>query len=108
MILLKTGHTNPSHDNIVFLELYISYHISTGGGSESKGHYPQWKRVTLDIDRYSSLPDSVGKLYAACADKKTGAWLSNLESSGWLSMVEAVLRASLTIVDYLETEGVYF
>jgi len=82
----------------------INSHKSKGGGSESKGHYPQWKRVTLDIDRYSSLPDSVGKLYAACADKKTGAWLSNLESSGWLSMVEAVLRASLTIVDYLETE----
>ena len=81
------------------------FHFSIGGGSESKAHYPQWKRIVLGIDRFSSLPDSVGKLYAACSDKKTGAWLSNLESSGWLSLVEAVLNASLTIVDYLDNQG---
>lgn len=79
--------------------------FAIGGGSESKAHYAQWKRIVLGIDRFSSLPDSVGKLYAACSDKKTGAWLSNLESSGWLSLVEAVLNSSLIIVDYLDTQG---
>ena len=71
----------------------------------SKSHYPQWKRVILGIDRFSTLPDSLGKLYAACADKKTGDWLSNLESSGWLSMVQDVLSASLMVVEYLDTHG---
>ena len=80
-------------------------HILVGGGVESESKYPQWKRVTLGIERFTTLPDSVGKLHEACADKKTGAWLSKLESSGWLSMVEAVLTATLTIADYLDTEG---
>ena len=82
--------------------------LPTGGGSESESKYPQWKRVILGIDQYISLPDSIGKLHAACADKKTGAWLSNLESSGWLTTVEAVLTAAVKIAEQIDTHGWFF
>ncbi len=81
------------------------YHNSTGGGTESESKYPQWKRVILGIERYSSLPDSISKLDEACADTRSGAWFSKLESSGWLSMVEAVLNAANTIAEYIDLQG---
>jgi len=34
----------------------------SGGGVEPESHYPQWKRVYQNIERYSSLNDSIGKL----------------------------------------------
>lgn len=79
--------------------------FSPGGGVESESKYPQWKRVLLGIDRYTSLPDAIGKLFEACADARSGAWLSKLESSGWLSMVQDVLSAAMNIAEHLSVLG---
>eukprot|EP00794_Sanderia_malayensis_P012002 gene12002-13241_t len=84
----------------------ISTHKSKGGGAESESKYAQWKKVILGIDRYSTLPDSIAKLYEACADTRSGAWLSKLESSGWLSMVESVLNAAVAIAEQLDVHEV--
>ena len=33
-----------------------------GGGVEPESHYPQWKRVNQNIERYTALNDSIAKL----------------------------------------------
>ena len=36
--------------------------VFTGGGVEPESHYPQWKRVHQNIERYQALNDSIAKL----------------------------------------------
>jgi len=36
--------------------------VFTGGGVEPESHYPQWKRVHQNIERFPALNDSIAKL----------------------------------------------
>ena len=40
----------------------LSVYVFIGGGVEPESHYPQWKRVYQNIERFSALNDSVAKL----------------------------------------------
>ena len=42
--------------------LVIGLFVFTGGGVEPESHYPQWKRVHQNIERYPALNDSIAKL----------------------------------------------
>lgn len=47
---------------IVFFFNYFNLSVFTGGGVEPESHYPQWKRVYQNIERYPALNDSIAKL----------------------------------------------
>ena len=42
--------------------LVICLFVFTGGGVEPESHYPQWKRVHQNIERFPALNDSIAKL----------------------------------------------
>lgn len=80
---------------------------SKGGGVEPESHYPQWKRVHQNIERYPALNDSIAKLTEASLDPELSmnAWLSKLESSSWLDYVQSVLSTACFVAQCLDTQG---
>ncbi|KFQ71197.1 Myotubularin-related protein 9, partial [Phaethon lepturus] len=59
----------------------------TGGGTEPKSSYPQWRRLHRPLERGRPLQESFIKLVEACNDTSINMdrWLSRLESCRWLS-----------------------
>lgn len=78
-----------------------------GGGIEPESHYPQWKRVYHNIERYPALNDSIAKLAEASLDPKLSmnSWLSKLESSSWLDYVQNVLSTACYVAQCLDMQG---
>uniref|UniRef100_A0A8B9T2G1 Myotubularin phosphatase domain-containing protein n=1 Tax=Anas platyrhynchos TaxID=8839 RepID=A0A8B9T2G1_ANAPL len=68
----------------------------TGGGTEPKSSYPQWKRLHRPLERGRPLQESFIKLVEACNDASLSMdrWLSRLESCRWLSHVKAALSTA--------------
>uniref|UniRef100_A0A8C2SLG8 Myotubularin-related protein 9-like n=1 Tax=Coturnix japonica TaxID=93934 RepID=A0A8C2SLG8_COTJA len=74
----------------------------TGGGTEPKSSYPQWKR----LHRGRPLQESFIKLVEACNDASLGMdrWLGRLESCRWLSHVKAALSTACLAAQCLDRE----
>ncbi|KAH9426966.1 Myotubularin- protein 9 [Dermatophagoides pteronyssinus] len=79
-----------------------------GGGFELEMHYPLWTRVNRNIDRHSTLLDSLGKLIESCMDQTLSMdkWLSRLETSGWLSHIKDVLSSACLVAQCLDQDNV--
>ncbi|XP_046668990.1 LOW QUALITY PROTEIN: myotubularin-related protein 9 [Homalodisca vitripennis] len=80
---------------------------SRGGGFELEMHYPQWRRVSKPIERYTGLLDSLTRLIEACNDTSLSMdrWLSRLESSNWISHVKDTLNCACIVAQCLEEEA---
>ncbi|XP_074018349.1 myotubularin-related protein 9-like [Numenius arquata] len=78
----------------------------TGGGTEPKSSYPQWKRLHRPLERGRPLQESFIKLVEACNDTSINMdrWLSRLESSRWLSHVKAALSTACLAAQCLDRE----
>ncbi|XP_072884374.1 myotubularin-related protein 9-like isoform X1 [Hemitrygon akajei] len=77
-----------------------------GGGWESKGNYPNWKRLHKPIDRGRVLQESLVKLVDACSDQSNSIdrWLSKLEASKWLSHVKTILTTACLAAQCVDRE----
>lgn len=78
----------------------------TGGGTEPKSSYPQWKRLHRPLERGRPLQESFIKLVEACNDTLTNMdrWLSRLESCRWLSHVKAALSTAYLAAQCMDRE----
>ncbi|XP_074419043.1 myotubularin-related protein 9-like isoform X2 [Larus michahellis] len=78
----------------------------TGGGTEPKSSYPQWKRLHRPLERGRPLQESFIKLVEACNDASINMdrWLSRLESSRWLSHVKAALSTACLAAQCMDRE----
>uniref|UniRef100_A0A493T4M8 Myotubularin phosphatase domain-containing protein n=1 Tax=Anas platyrhynchos platyrhynchos TaxID=8840 RepID=A0A493T4M8_ANAPP len=78
----------------------------TGGGTEPKSSYPQWKRLHRPLERGRPLQESFIKLVEACNDASLSMdrWLSRLESCRWLSHVKAALSTACLAAQCLDRE----
>lgn len=78
----------------------------TGGGTEPKSSYPQWKRLHRPLERGRPLQESFIKLVEACNDASLGMdrWLGRLESCRWLSHVKAALSTACLAAQCLDRE----
>ncbi|EDO33774.1 predicted protein [Nematostella vectensis] len=81
---------------------------SKGGGLEPESNYPQWKRSNHNIEKHTVLIDSVCKLMEACFDQNLSmnAYLSRLESCGWMDQIQAVLGTACYVAHCLHTDGI--
>ncbi len=75
--------------------------IYKGGGSETDGSYPLWKRYYINLERYDQLHVSFSKLIEACNDSAltNDKWWNKLDSSGWLNNVRQALYVSCCVAD---------
>ncbi|XP_063274802.1 myotubularin-related protein 9-like [Prinia subflava] len=78
----------------------------SGGGTEPKSCYPQWRRLHRALERGRPLQESFTRLAEACSDPapSTERWLSRLESSRWLSHVKAALSTACLAAQCLDRE----
>ncbi|XP_051493970.1 myotubularin-related protein 9-like isoform X4 [Apus apus] len=78
----------------------------TGGGTEPKSSYPQWRRLHRPLERGRPLQESFTKLVEACNDTSISMdrWLSRLESCRWLSHVKAALSTACLAAQCLDRE----
>uniref|UniRef100_A0A8C0I9D8 Myotubularin phosphatase domain-containing protein n=1 Tax=Bubo bubo TaxID=30461 RepID=A0A8C0I9D8_BUBBB len=74
----------------------------TGGGTEPKSSYPQWRR----LHRGRPLQESFIKLVDACNDTAINMdrWLNRLESCRWLSHVKAALSTACLAAQCMDRE----
>ncbi|XP_014113911.1 PREDICTED: myotubularin-related protein 9-like isoform X2 [Pseudopodoces humilis] len=77
----------------------------SGGGTEPKSSYPQWRRLHRALDRGRPLQESFIRLVEACAEQGMDRWLGRLESSRWLSHVKAALSTACLAAQCLDREG---
>ncbi|XP_069478580.1 myotubularin-related protein 9-like isoform X2 [Ambystoma mexicanum] len=77
-----------------------------GGGFESKGNYPQWRRLHRPLERGRVLQDSFVRLVEACNDPSltVDRWLSRLEGCKWLSHVKEALSTACMAAQCMERE----
>ncbi|XP_050182349.1 myotubularin-related protein 9-like isoform X3 [Myiozetetes cayanensis] len=78
----------------------------TGGGTEPKSSYPQWRRLHRPLERGRPLQESFSKLVEACSDPSLSMdrWLGRLESSRWLSHVKAALSTACLAAQCMDRE----
>ncbi|PKK18969.1 myotubularin-related protein 9-like [Columba livia] len=78
----------------------------TGGGTEPKSSYPQWRRLHRPLERGRPLQESFMKLVEACNDTSAtmDRWLSRLESCRWLSHVKAALSTACLAAQCMDRE----
>ncbi|KAM6296080.1 LOW QUALITY PROTEIN: myotubularin-related protein 9-like [Aegotheles albertisi] len=78
----------------------------SGGGTEPKSSYPQWRRLHRPLERGRPLQESFIKLVEACNDPSItmDRWLSRLESSRWLSHVKAALSTACLAAQCMDRE----
>ncbi|XP_054658084.1 myotubularin-related protein 9-like isoform X1 [Grus americana] len=78
----------------------------TGGGTEPKSSYPQWRRLHRPLERGRPLQESFIKLVEACNDTSINMdrWLSRLESCRWLSHVKAALSTACLAAQCMDRE----
>ncbi|NXY51968.1 MTMR9 protein, partial [Ceuthmochares aereus] len=78
----------------------------TGGGTEPKSSYPQWRRLHRPLERGRLLQESFTKLVEACNDASVSMdrWLSRLESCRWLSHVKAALSTACLAAQCMDRE----
>ncbi|NWR95012.1 MTMR9 protein, partial [Furnarius figulus] len=78
----------------------------TGGGTESKSSYPQWRRLHRPLERGRPLQESFVRLVDACSDPSLSMdrWLGRLESSRWLSHVKAALSTACLAAQCMDRE----
>ncbi|XP_071623692.1 myotubularin-related protein 9-like isoform X1 [Heliangelus exortis] len=78
----------------------------TGGGTEPKSSYPQWRRLHRPLERGRPLQESFVKLVEACNDPSLSMdrWLSRLESCRWLSHVKAALSTACLAAQCMDRE----
>ncbi|NXS23302.1 MTMR9 protein, partial [Mystacornis crossleyi] len=78
----------------------------SGGGTEPKSCYPQWRRLHRALDRGRPLQESFVRLVEACSDPSLSMdrWLSRLESSRWLGHVKAALSTACLAAQCLDRE----
>ncbi|KAK2146123.1 hypothetical protein LSH36_631g02047 [Paralvinella palmiformis] len=78
-----------------------------GGGVEPEVHYPQWRRIHQQIERYNVLHESIVKLIEVSVDGNIGMdkWLSKLEASGWLTHVKDSLTCACVAAQCIDKEG---
>ncbi|XP_032565737.1 myotubularin-related protein 9-like isoform X1 [Chiroxiphia lanceolata] len=78
----------------------------TGGGTEPKSSYPQWRRLHRPLERGRPLQESFAKLVEACSDPSLSMdrWLGRLESSRWLSHIKAALSTACLAAQCMDRE----
>lgn len=108
--LLNNFLTNKCRGKVVDMRspLVLQQHQNKGGGSELPMHYPQWKRISVDVPLVNTLLLSLQKLTDACQDPALSSgsgWFSKLEASGWLSHVMSLLSATMILVQEIHSEG---
>lgn len=72
---------------------------SRGGGYETDSNYPLWKLINKHLDRYDQLQTSFSRLAEAFITNDSSAFLSKLESSGWLYNMRQCLHVACTIAE---------
>ncbi|XP_033375451.1 myotubularin-related protein 9-like isoform X1 [Parus major] len=77
----------------------------SGGGTEPKSSYPQWRRLHRALERGRPLQESFIRLVEACAEQGMDRWLGRLESSRWLGHVKAALSTACLAAQCLDREG---
>ncbi|XP_062490065.1 LOW QUALITY PROTEIN: myotubularin-related protein 9-like [Pezoporus occidentalis] len=78
----------------------------TGGGTEPKFSYPQWRRLHQPLERGRPLQESFIKLVEACNTTLTNMdhWLSRLESCRWLSHIKAALSTACLAAQCMDSK----
>ncbi|NXI30434.1 MTMR9 protein, partial [Sterrhoptilus dennistouni] len=78
----------------------------SGGGTEPKSSYPQWRRIHRALERGRPLQESFIRLVEACSDPSLtmDRWLARLDSSRWLSHVKAALSTACLAAQCLDRE----
>ncbi|NWS29827.1 MTMR9 protein, partial [Polioptila caerulea] len=78
----------------------------SGGGTEPKSSYPQWRRLHRALDRGRPLQESFARLVEACSDPSLSMdrWLGRLDGSRWLSHVKAALSTACLAAQCLDRE----
>lgn len=82
-----------------------------GGGTEPDEHYPQWRRIYKNLDRIANckglLLDSFQKFMDACNDTNCtpDKWISRVDSSNWLTLIQNTLNAACFVAQCLDKEG---
>ena len=72
----------------------MAYFVFLKGGGIETDYYTHWRRTTHSIEKMTHLPDTIARLYDACADLKSQSWLLKLEGSGWMKYIETCMTAA--------------
>ncbi|XP_019851708.1 PREDICTED: myotubularin-related protein 9-like [Amphimedon queenslandica] len=81
------------------------HHMSKGGGVEFPSNYSQWRVEYGSMESITNIQSSYLKLIDVCSDVNNSSWYGRLESSGWLTHVEQLLRAVKHVVHSVYQEG---
>ncbi|KAI1231196.1 hypothetical protein IHE44_0008133 [Lamprotornis superbus] len=78
----------------------------SGGGTEPKSCYPQWRRLHRALERGRPLQESFIRLVETCSEPSLSMdrWLARLDSSRWLSHVKAALSTACLAAQCLDRE----
>ncbi|NXW68371.1 MTMR9 protein, partial [Hirundo rustica] len=78
----------------------------SGGGTEPKSSYPQWRRLHRALERGRPLQESFSRLVEACSDPAPSVerWLCRLDASRWLGHVKAALSTACLAAQCLDRE----
>jgi myotubularin-related protein 9 len=82
-------------------------HTSKGGGFEFPSNYSQWRVEHASLEPVSNMQASYMKLLEVCMDSSlatSSSWFSRLDSTGWLSHVEQLLRVVKRVVHLVNQE----
>lgn len=102
--------------NVVLGRSKKGFIVDTWGGkgrsstSETDLHYTQWRKVSRPVGNFSSISgllDCFTKLIDACNDTGCSAdkWLSRLDHSNWLTLVQNSLNSACVVAQCLDQEG---
>ncbi|KAM8975362.1 myotubularin-related protein 9-like [Pelodytes ibericus] len=80
---------------------------STGGGTEKRSRYTNWRILHRPLERGYALQESLTRLVTACYESSTmmNRWLSRLQASRWMSNVKEALSTAGLVAECIDREG---
>jgi len=75
--------------------------FATGGGTERESHYKDTRIVYLSIENMHSVAYSYAQLLELCSCENESRWLSRLEGTRWLDLVQHLLQCASLVATKL-------
>eukprot|EP00794_Sanderia_malayensis_P018024 gene18024-19829_t len=76
-----------------------------GKGTEDVNRYKGCKLLFLDIANIHAMRESIDKLQFVCEGRTEDKWLSQLESTQWLTHISNVMRGAALVAHYVSDKG---
>jgi len=105
----EARNCNPRNATMVILDarsmLAAGGNRLKGKGTEDVSRYENCKLLFLDIANIHAMRESIDKLQIVCEGAPEHKWLSQIESTQWLTHISNVLRGAALAAHYVSEKG---